>query len=387
MKKEKYLIIGDSNSVHIYNYVKNILIPNNYEVHLLTLSILPIKDMYYKFYLENNVIIHSVNKNNSTTLNLTKKNVFKRTIFFFKKILLITELPKIDICHVHSVYKTSLIMVKYFRYKFNKILLSFWGGDIEDTNSYVIKLRKNVFEKADKITVTVEKTKIEFREIYGVDYDSKLAVCRFATEGIEHIKEMSKIYNTTQCKEILGFNKDKIIITCGYSAYAAQHQDICLEQINLLGKDLKEKIQVIVPMQYGRFDQKYICRVKEISKKCDYDIKIIEEYYSGEKSSMLAMATDIYVHVRDTDAFSNALKEHVYSGNVVIKGKWLKYIELDERKADIISINKLSKLNEVIKELLESNIDFSNKKTFDPLYDLYSKKSTYQQWIDILENL
>lgn len=40
----KYLVIGDSNSVHIYNFVKTVLLPNEYEVYLITLSVKPIRE-------------------------------------------------------------------------------------------------------------------------------------------------------------------------------------------------------------------------------------------------------------------------------------------------------------------------------------------------------
>ena len=48
-KKRRYLVIGDANSMHIYNYVKNVLLPYNYEIHLLTLSVLPIRKMIFLF--------------------------------------------------------------------------------------------------------------------------------------------------------------------------------------------------------------------------------------------------------------------------------------------------------------------------------------------------
>lgn len=384
-KKRRYLVIGDANSMHIYNYVKNVLLPYNYEIHLLTLSVLPIREIYRKFYKKNDIFIHSVYEKGYR--NLDKKDRFHRTIQLVEKVRLMRDIPPVDICHVHSVYKTSLYLIRIFKKKYDKLILSYWGGDIEDTSRTVVKLRKQCFEKADYITVTVERTLEQFREIYGAQYDEKLKVCRFATEGLECIHSISEKKNRRECKKILQIPENKICITCGYSAYAEQRQDVCLEQIACLSEQYQEKIFVIVPMQYGRFDINYIKKVQEVAKKCKCDIKILEEYYSFEKSAMLALATDIYLHVRDTDAFSNALKEHIYSGNIVIKGDWLIYRELDDMMAKMISIESLSDINKKL-ELVLDNFQLEDEiKLFDPIYELYSVKSICEQWNEIIDSL
>ena len=50
-----YLVIGDSGSMHIYNFVKTVLLPRKYKVHLLTLSTKPIRHEYWEFYRQNEV--------------------------------------------------------------------------------------------------------------------------------------------------------------------------------------------------------------------------------------------------------------------------------------------------------------------------------------------
>ena len=71
----KYLVIGDSNSVHIYNFVKTVLLPNEYEVYLITLSVKPIREEYKSFYKENNVRCFSINNKNDDTLIKKKKEL------------------------------------------------------------------------------------------------------------------------------------------------------------------------------------------------------------------------------------------------------------------------------------------------------------------------
>lgn len=383
MKDKKYLIIGDAGSMHIFNFVKTVLLPRGYEVHLLTLSVEPVRELYRNYYLENGVILHSVAEKGYK--NLDKKDKLHRVLHLYRKFKLLKEVPYVDICHVHSVYKTSLEMIKRFRKKYGKLILSFWGGDIEDRSEYVVNLRKNCFTFADVITVTVERTKEQFEEIYGKEFSNKLYVCRFATNGLDCIKNISETSTKEDCRAAYDIPPGKILITCGYSAYAEQHQDTCLEAINSLSADIKSQLFVIVPMQYGRYNKPYIDRVEEIANNCDFDVKVLSEFVPFEMSAKLAIATDIYLHVRDTDAFSNALKEHVFAGSTVIKGDWLIYRELEKMKADMYSVSSLDDLPDLLSKILCKYSPQSEIKLFNPIYDLYSTDNIIKQWEKVID--
>lgn len=379
----KYLVIGDSNSMHIYNFVKTVLLPRKYEVHLLTLSARPVREEYMNFYKESGVYIHSIAAKGYK--NLEKKDYIHRLLNILRKLQLMKEVPYVDVCHVHSVYKTALVMVLHNRRKFGKLILSYWGGDIEDRSDKVVKLREKCFQFADVITVTVKQTYNEFQELYGTQYNSKLQICRFATDGLNYIHQLSKNLSREECRASYGIPKEKICITCGYSAYAAQHQDVCLEIIQNLDKDLRKKLYVIVPMQYGRYDAEYIQRVKDIALQCDFPCIILEEYVPFEMSAKLAISTDIYLHLRDTDAFSNALKEQVYADSYVIKGDWLQYPELEEMRAGITSISSFDDLQEALRKAI-NGIGVSEHITlFDPIFKLYSTEEIRTQWSKVID--
>ena len=153
----------------------------------------------------------------------------------------------------------------------------------------------------------------------------------------------------------------------------------------MIPKEIRERLFVVVPMQYGRFDEAYIKRVHDEKNNCDFECVILEEFVPFEMSAKLAVATDIYLHLRDTDAFSNALKEHVYSGSVVVTGIWLKYIELEQMKAPMVSISSLDELHKTVEELIASK-EFKNEfNLFEPIYDLYSTESIKQQWQNVVD--
>ncbi len=381
----KYLVIGDANSMHIYNFVNTVLLPRGYEIHLLTLSSSPLRESYQQFYDEKGVKVHAIA--NKGYKGLEKKDQFSRMKQFLWKLKLLKDVPQVDVCHVHSVYKTALVMVLQNRKKFKKLILSYWGGDIEDRTPAVVKLREKVFRFADAITVTVKQTYNEFHRIYGSEFDSKLSVCRFATDGLNCIKNLAENTTRQECRAAYNIPRDKLCVTCGYNAQAAQHQDISLQFLMLQPDHIREKLFVIVPMQYGRHQEGYIERVRQIAAQCDFTCTILEEFVPQAESAKLAIATDVFVHIRRSDAFSNSLKEHIYAGSKVIIGDWLKYPELEEMGAPVISVKAMGLLDQALTQVLENTVIQDTITLFDPIYELYSTEEIVKQWGNVIDKV
>ena len=202
---------------------------------------------------------------------------------------------------------------------------------------------------------------------------------------MEQIKILSKETTKEECRDFYHIPKEKICLTCGYSAYADQHQDDCLKELMKLPKLIREKIYVIVPMQYGRFDEGYIKRVEDQAKLCDFSCMILKKYTSFENSAKLAIATDIYIHVRDTDAFSNTLKEQVYASSLIITGSWLSYLELEEMGVPLTRINGIGELSKTVEKIIPHFIPEKTIHLYEPIYEMYSTESIVTQWETVLE--
>ena len=377
--RKKYLIIGDANSMHVYNFVKTVLLPLDYEIHLMTLSCERVKESYREFYKINNIILHSIaEKVGENVPNKTKK---QRFINFIKKWKMAKKLPNTDICHIHSVYKTSMYLYWFNRKKFKKMIASYWGSDILDVSKSTLKIREKCFYRAKAITVTVKKLYVDFQKIHGNKFNEKLRICRFATAGLECIHDISARKSILDCRNEMSVPIGKIVITCGYNACVDQHQDMIIKKISSLNTEIKKKIHLIIPMQYGKNDFDYIKKVYVEAQTCGCSFEILEEYVPFEKNAVMALVTDIYIHMRDTDAFSNSLKEQVYAGSKVIMGEWLKYYELEEMKASIILVDSFDKLPEVLMETIDN---MGEKRLFEPIYEMYSTKSVIGQWLQVI---
>ena len=152
-----------------------------------------------------------------------------------------------------------------------------------------------------------------------------------------------------------------------------------------LPSELRAKIYAIVPMQYGRSNKQYIDRVEELCESADFDTMVLREFVPFEMSAKLAIATDIYLHMRDTDAFSNALKEHVFAGSEIIMGNWLRYIELEKMNADFIGVNSFDEMREKLEKKLCSYVMKDDINLFMPIFDLYSTESIIGQWKSVID--
>lgn len=378
----RYLIIGDAGSMHIYSFVRTVLLPKGYEVHLFTLSREPVRRAYRDFYRQAGVQLHSICE--LRWPGVKGKSRLVRLIQLGYKAALFAALPPMDLCHVHSVYKTSMWLIRLFPRKYKHLILSYWGSDVENEPEKIHRLREKSFPRAGCITLTMERMVDLFREIYGECYDDKLTVCRFATEGLECVRRLAREKTREQCREEYGIPREKICVTCGYNAAAAQQQDACLKAIAQLPPHLKDRIYVILPMQYAADSRSYIQRVKQRAEACGAPYRILEEFVPFEKSAMLAIATDIYIHVRLSDAFSNALKEQVYAGSEIIKGGWLKYRELEQMGFEMTDISSARPLAQVLEEKLTGFVPKEEIVLYQPIYDLYSCSSTREQWEQVI---
>lgn len=374
----KYLIISDAASVHVYNFIKNTLMGRGYEIYVLRHSVRQIPERYERFYQENNITVFSPGKAGEG------KNRLDTVKRFLRKVRFMRALGEIDVCHIHYLHQSSCLLYRLFHKHIKNLILSYWGTDILRPSKREIAVQKKCFPYADKITVTVEHSKKVFIERFGTAYNDKLCFGRFAAGSMPAIKDFSQTVTKAQCREEMHIPQGKRCIVCGYSADPSQHQDICLQEISRLPEALKQEIHVLIPVQYDRISQDYIARVKQCAEDCGCSYEVLEEYVPFERNATMCLATDIYLQVRDSDAFSNAMKEQIYSGSFMIQGAWLIYEELEQIGAPLLKINSLDELHTALEQTLKDHPMKSEIELFEPIYDIFSVQAVRAVWDDIL---
>ncbi len=377
----KYLIISDAASMHIYNFIKNSLLGRGYDIYVLRHSVMNIPEQYQKFYNENNITIFSPGKAGD------KRSAIFTSIRFLKKCIFLIKLGKVDICHIHYAHRSSCTLYKLFRFNFKKMILSFWGTDILNPPEAEAQQQKSVLKYANAVTCTVEHTKAIFQQRFGHQYDDKLYFGRFAGGALEYIKDYSAKIPRSKCRGSFNIPEGKICIVCGYNANPAQHQDLILKQVSMLTQDMRDKLHLIIPMQYGIVDKYYMDRVAEQAAIAGCSYEILRDYVPFEQNAQLSLATDIYLNLRETDAFSNVMKEQIYAGSLMIQGTWLVYEELDQINANVIKIESIDQLHNLLPKILSNYTIPENHHLFEPLYNLFSIEAARRSWDAVLANV
>ncbi|MBQ5994435.1 MAG: hypothetical protein IJL63_01095 [Clostridia bacterium] len=377
----KYLIISDAASMHVYNFVRFFLAGEGNEIYILRHSLMEIPEEYRKFYAENNVTVFTADTPDASSNRLaTAKRLIRKCIFLLK-------LGRVDVCHIHYLHMQSILLYKLFKRNFKRLVLTYWGTDVLIPSEKEIQKQKQILPYADKITVTVKNSKIVFCERFGHGYDDKLEVVHFPSGAVPKIKEISEKKTRQQCREEIGVPDGKLLLVCGYNADPAQRQDICLNEISLLPEELKDRLHVVIPVQYNRFDNDYIERVKQAAAECGTSYEVLEEYVPFERNAVMCLATDIYLNLRISDAFSNAMKEQVTAGSLMIQGDWLNYIEVDEMNAPVVKISDLSELHTALEKVMKNYTFKTENEIFYPMYNIFDPTSLKNEWERIFRSL
>ena len=380
-KQIKYLIISDASSMHIYNFCKNMLSGRGYDIYILRHSVKDIPKQYKEYYKENNITVFSPGKASDGKGKLA---TIKR---FVRKLIFLAKLGKVDVCHIHYLHRSSCELYRIFKRNFKKLIISFWGTDILRPPQKEFEAQKKCVPYADLITVTVEHSKDVFRQKFGTEYDKILTFGRFAGGGIQGIHDFAPKKTIKECREEFNIPDGKLCVVCGYNADPTQHQDVICNEISLISEEIKNKLHLIIPLQYGVISQQYVEDVKLAAEKCGCSYEILEEYVPFERNSIMCLATDIYLNLRDSDAFSNAMKEQMYSGSVMIQGSWLKYKELDDCNAPVVKIDSLSELHTALEDLARKTEIKEEIELFDPIYNIFSIESVRKNWDENLGNI
>ena len=377
----KYLIISDAASMHVYNFVRFFLAGEGNEIYILRHSLMKIPEQYQKFYDENNITVFTADREDASS---DKLSTAKR---FFRKCRFLLKLGKVDVCHIHYLHMQSILLYKLFKRNFKRLVLTYWGTDVLIPSEKEIEKQKTILPYADKITVTVKNSYNVFRNRFGDIYDDKLEVVHFPSGAVPKIREISQKKTRQQCREEIGVPDGKLLLVCGYNADPAQRQDICLNEISMLSKEQKDRLHIIVPVQYNRFDLSYIDRVKQAAENCGCSYEVLEEYVPFERNAVMCLATDIYLNLRISDAFSNAMKEQITAGSLMIQGDWLNYIEVDEMNAPVIKISDLSELHSALENVISNYKDKTENEIFYPMYNIFDPDSLKKEWERIFKSL
>ncbi len=353
MDKKKILLIGDANSIFIFNYAFWLKkIRPDYQIDIFATA--PIKEENIK-YFDN--IIRIDQFPNFNRINRIKG--IRRILLLSLYNELLKNLPDYDYFHIHFVspLRYSLIRMLKNRKK-GKIVLSIWGSDLYRLNPIDKISFKKVCNLADLISMANPQTINYFKSTFNWKKNNLLE-CRFGLHPLELIEKT--INSSVECKQLLNLDANKITITIGYNLSTAQQHIKIIKQFEseeLLS--LKDKIQLVLPLSYGGTTEG---KNKIISKLNDlpYEYHIFDSYMTDNEIVYLRKASDIMIQVQLTDQFSGSMQEHLFAGSVVITGSWLPYQQIKEKGIQFVEIEEISQLKTILPTIIENFESYKSK--------------------------
>ena len=349
--------------------LKNELINKDYDVSLLDFASLSLFDS-----LENENTIY--NKKFLKFKNIPKLSMFFR-IWYIKKVI---QENDYDIVNIHISRWMYLFILPWLVKQ--KLVVTFYGSDFYRTSNFIKNIQKSLYKKADTITFTNALTKESFLKYYK-KFDNKSRVCRFGLKTLDFIDKNRDI-DQKELRSSLGYNVEKIIVTCGYNATKEQQHDKIIENILKLPKNILERIQFIFPMTYGNSLHRE--NIKAILKQTTLDYIILEDFLYGDDNANIKLASDIMINILETDSFSGSMQEFLYADNIVITGSWLPYELFDKSGIQYLKINNTIELSDKMLNLLLSDMNsFPVKQNGKVIADLSLWNNNIESWIDVFK--
>lgn len=366
----KILIIGNSKVVFTKE-LQGELVDKGLNVYLLDFAHLELYDSQYNLY-------DNYAKEFSKYKNIPKLHMFFR-MMIIKKIIIDMDFKIINI-HIARWYYSFILRTL----KKKKVVVSFYGSDFYRISKLSKKLLYSFLKTAKTITFTNEKTKNSFLDYYQ-KFESKIEVCRFGLKTLDFI-DKNRNKNKLEIKKHLGYNENKIIVTCGYNSTKAQQHEKMIENIKKLPQDIQKNIQFIFPMTYGNNANK--TKIKNILANTNLDYIILEDFLMGDDNAYIKLVSDIMINILTTDSFSGSMQEFLYAKNIVITGSLLPYDIFDNDGIVYEKIDSVDMLTDKLENILndfkiyKTNLD----KNIDIISKLSSWKNNIKSWIEVYEN-
>lgn len=372
------LLIGNGNHQFINNLSWWLKCSNtNYQIDIL--SILPVekdkKEFYHSVYIIYNIVLfYRV---------INKIKWLHRICRFIKYRKLIRRLPKYDIINFHFIEEEFYSLTRMLKKNTtSKIIYSIWGSDMyclkaEDTKHFI-----NSCELVDYITFTNRKSLEHFCKNFNWKKDN-LNLALFGSNALEELKKLE--VTKDKCKDLLGWNKDKLAITIGYNLSSAQQHLKILEYFDREElKILKNRIELIFPITYGG-NKKYKHQLLNRINSLPYRTWVYDSFLDDRNIALIRNASDIMIQLQPTDQLSGSMQEYLYTRNVVITGSWLPYAVLKEKGAWFIEIDEFMELLIVLPELINNYSLFVDKteKCRNAITELFSWNNNIHSWINL----
>lgn len=285
---------------------------------------------------------------------------FINKLYFYLGFLRLYFSGNFDIVDIHfpkGIVNKAMPILKRMT---DNIVITPWGSDVmrvEDEKS-IIELRK-IYAQAKYVTVS-QTSQIGKSAIskFNVNPD-KFVKLGWGGEFFDFIHENDGKLTTETAKARFGL-EGRFVITCGYNTQKGQRHEDIVNAIYEVKDKLPNTLTLLFPFTYGRSAKSdlYTKAIVEKSKALGLDVAVVDEHLDLSDLFKLRMATDIFVHVQNSDAGSRCVMEYVLCNKKVVHGAWMEYIYLEKYKPFCyFPVDQMKNLGNVIVKAYNSKVD------------------------------
>jgi hypothetical protein len=355
----KLLVVGDASSTYFISFINNLKKwDNTVEIDLLNtnsnIELPDIKRNYGTYYTN----IYSYFKKITVVQSLPFLRGIVRVIYQ-RSVRAEIEKNTYDVVCMQGLFPHQRDIISWISKVSNFIVGVVWGSDF-------YKRDKNKAEqtfglaaaKCDIICVSTDTFQKDIMDAYGFP-SSKFRQCIFGTKTLE-ILFADQQSDNKEHKKRLSIQENDLVITCGHNGSMNQQHTEVIESLTGLRDILPANTLLLVPATYGG-SEKYVAQIKELLGRSGLRYKLLEHFLTDDEVASIRKASDIFIQVQITDAYSASMQEHLFSKNIVITGDWLPYDSLIRKGIYFETVDHIGELSDKIKYVIENLDDLKNK--------------------------
>lgn len=371
------LLVASASSRFTCEFIENILIPDcKIDIANIDSKHAVIQPSILNFYRENQIGILDFSINNTKRFHRIKI-LWSQMINIIK----LKRMKKYDVVHFH--YLTENILSLLFYKPRGNVILTIYGSDYLRASPTKRKIIGMAMKKSSFITVATK----ELYDKISSDFNEskhKLRRIPFGINNIEYAKTVNEKYSIFDCRKEFNIPLNKFVVFGGYNGNPAHRHIEIIHEIEKLEAKTKSQVLLVLFCSYS-LSEDYKKRLEEEIRGCSFSCVLFTDYLTCEKLMRFRKCADVMLNLQATDVLSASMIESILVGNIVVKGNWLKYSEI-ENTVHFENINSFHELSEKISYIIsnKSKINSVSSSNFNSVYELVSWKNNKEKWRSLL---
>ena len=275
-----------------------------------------------------------------------------------------------DIIHVQYVSIKNLILAHMMKKSKTKLIATLWGSDIALKNDRTVRRMNYLLNKFELILTTAKRIESVAKRRLSIENTQKVQTIHFGLDSLSMIQSLKKSGLTTEdSRTKLGIDSKAVTVVIGYNARPMQQHLKVIEEISKLSTNVKEQLQILLPMTYLREgNEEYIEKVKKTCERADLKYKSFDRFMHEPENSYLHLSGDVYINAQESDALSGSVLEFLFGGATLLNAKWIEYPEYKDWGIHYYSFQAFSEISTVLNSIVSEKKYIKQGESLTEMY-------------------